>query len=55
VPADPYDGRPLRYRKTGDGIVIYSSGPNGNGFGDALDDHANNVKDDRLEFRLWNR
>jgi hypothetical protein len=27
APKDPYDGRPLRYRRTGDGVVVYSVGP----------------------------
>ena len=53
VPTDPYDGKPLCYRTTRDGIVIYSVGPNGEGRGDALDGDVRNVKDDRLEFRLW--
>ncbi len=26
VPVDPYDGKPLRYRALGDGILIYSTG-----------------------------
>ncbi|HND51880.1 MAG TPA: protein kinase [Pirellulaceae bacterium] len=29
VPNDPYDGEPLRYRRTTDGVVIYSIGPDG--------------------------
>ncbi len=28
VPADPFDGKPLRYRKTGEGYVLYSLGQN---------------------------
>lgn len=28
-PADPFDGRPLRYRRLADGIVVYSVGPDG--------------------------
>jgi hypothetical protein len=28
VPADPFDGQPLRYRRKGNRIVIYSVGPN---------------------------
>lgn len=28
VPADPFDGAPLRYRVTGDSFVLYSVGPN---------------------------
>lgn len=27
VPADPFDGKPLRYRKFGEGYVLYSVGP----------------------------
>jgi hypothetical protein len=29
VPADPFDGQPLRYRRTAGGVVIYSIGPDG--------------------------
>jgi hypothetical protein len=29
VPLDPFDGQPLRFRRTGDDIVIYSVGVNG--------------------------
>jgi hypothetical protein len=29
VPADPYDGQPLRYRRLADGVVVYSVGPDG--------------------------
>jgi hypothetical protein len=27
VPSDPFDGKPLRYRKAGDGYLLYSIGP----------------------------
>jgi tRNA A-37 threonylcarbamoyl transferase component Bud32 len=27
VPQDPYDGKPLRYRRVADGVVLYSVGP----------------------------
>jgi hypothetical protein len=27
--ADPYDGRPLRFRRLPDGVLIYSVGPDG--------------------------
>jgi hypothetical protein len=53
VPADPYDGKPLRYRTTADGVVVYSVGPSGDGKGDDLDANPTNMKDDRVEFRLW--
>jgi len=29
IPADPFDGKPLRYKKLDKGYVIYSIGPNG--------------------------
>jgi ABC-type transport system involved in multi-copper enzyme maturation permease subunit len=29
IPADPFDGKPLRYRRQGGGVVIYSVGFNG--------------------------
>ena len=29
VPPDPFDGKPLRYRKDGDGLVLYTVGENG--------------------------
>ena len=29
VPEDPYTGRPLLFRTTADGVVVYAVGPNG--------------------------
>jgi hypothetical protein len=29
VPTDPYDGKPLRYRRERSGFAVYSSGPSG--------------------------
>lgn len=54
VPADPYDGQPLRYRQTDNGIIVYSSGPDGNNQGDALDNPYLEHPQVRVEFRLWN-
>ena len=51
VPVDVFDGKPLRYRKTGDGVVVFSVGPAGTYLGDALD--ADAPLDPRYEFRLW--
>jgi hypothetical protein len=54
VPADPFDNQPLRYRRTKDGVVIYSIGF------DLTDNHGNIDRehpDDAgvdLGFRLWN-
>jgi hypothetical protein len=54
VPLDPYDGKPLWYRPTADGVVIHSVGPNGDYIGDAWDRHGATPEVARLEFRLWN-
>ncbi|MBI3823304.1 MAG: hypothetical protein HY289_11595 [Planctomycetes bacterium] len=54
IPADPFDGQPMRYRRTKEGIVVYSVG---------FDLADNNGKIDRervmdagvdIGFRLWN-
>lgn len=54
IPNDPYDGKPLRYGPTKDGVVVYSVGPNRDAVGDAWDRNAPVGDDRRLEFRLWN-
>jgi hypothetical protein len=53
VPADPFDGKPLRYRRTRDGIVVYSVGLD-------LTDNNGHIDRDRvydpgvdIGFRLW--
>jgi hypothetical protein len=54
APEDLYDGKPIRFRRAGDGIVFYSVGKDGNAKGDALDrleDFPPNQM--RVEFRLW--
>jgi hypothetical protein len=54
VPADPFDNQPLRYRRTKDGIVVYSVGV------DLTDNHGNIDPDHMYDpgvdigFRLWN-
>lgn len=55
APIDPYDGRPLRFRRAKDGIVIYSIGPHGKGDGTAFDNPIGNEEaiNQRIEFRLW--
>src|SRR5262245_30354831 len=53
-PEDLYDGKPIRLRRTPDGIVFYSIGPDGNYEGDALDWLEDfNPNRTRIEFRLW--
>ncbi len=53
VPLDPYDGKPLRYRKLPDGVVVYSVGLDGNDDGGRID-RANPVATGTdLGCRLW--
>jgi hypothetical protein len=53
VPADPFDGKLLRYRRTVDGVVVYSVGPDGRDNGGVLD-RDNTTRDGTdLGFRLW--
>jgi hypothetical protein len=52
VPTDPYDGQPLRYRQTADGVVLYSVGP------DRTDNQGNLVRFAPADghdfgFQLW--
>ncbi|MFO0965619.1 MAG: hypothetical protein U0793_08560 [Gemmataceae bacterium] len=55
TPLDPFNGEPLRWRETEDGLVIYSVGPHGDYAGDALDEGRPRKDDFRVvEFRLWN-
>jgi len=55
VPRDVYDSRVLEYRKTADGVVVYSPGPEATFRGDALDDGSQSDPHGRHhEFRLWN-
>ncbi|HMF20159.1 MAG TPA: hypothetical protein VKE98_23325 [Gemmataceae bacterium] len=54
IPIDLFDGNPLRFRRTNDGLVIYSPGLGGFYDGKALDDLGNvNENVIRVEFRLW--
>jgi hypothetical protein len=54
VPADPYDGAPLRLRKLADGLVIYSVGANGQDDGGDVDIllHLDRGGQD-IGIRLW--
>jgi hypothetical protein len=54
VPTDLHDGKPLRFRRAVDGVVIYSVGKDGQNDGKSLDDLAAYVPTGlRVEFRLW--
>jgi serine/threonine protein kinase len=54
IESDPYDGRPLRYQRVVDGVIVYSIGP------DASDSDGRLASKTSLEtgtdvgFRLWN-
>jgi hypothetical protein len=37
VPIDPFDGKPLRYTRVKDGVVVYSVGPDGGNDSGAFD------------------
>ncbi|GEM_PF-5697218 len=55
IPDDPYAGKPLQFRRTGDGIVIYSVGPDGKQSGMNQENlAANRPGSISYEFRLWN-
>jgi hypothetical protein len=52
-PIDLYDGKPLRMRRMGDGLVIYSVGPDGEDNGGNLDRKRLIAPGTDLGFRLW--
>jgi hypothetical protein len=53
VPADPFDGRPLRLRRTDDGLMVYSIGPDGEDNGGNLDRKNERTPGSDLGFQLW--
>src|SRR6185369_14676771 len=53
VPLDPYDGKPLRYRRLGDGVIVYSVGPDGADDGGVLDRQNPQRAGADLGWRLW--
>lgn len=54
VPSEGFNGQPLSYRKTSDGVVIFSVGPLGSYTGDTLDEgRPFDAEVIRSEFRLW--
>jgi hypothetical protein len=53
VPADPYDGKPLRLRRLSDGLVIYSVGPDGEDNGGKLVREKPGTPGTDIGFRLW--
>jgi hypothetical protein len=53
LPEDPWTGKPLQLRPTGNGVVVYSVGPEGNLRGTFRDDAKASITHS-YEFRLWN-
>jgi hypothetical protein len=53
VPADPFDGQPLRYRRLDDGVVVYSVGPDRTDDGGTIDREQPLREGTDLGFRLW--
>jgi hypothetical protein len=54
LPADPFDGKPLRFRARDDGLIIYSVGPDEQDNGGRLDRQKPLAPGTDLGFRLWN-
>jgi hypothetical protein len=53
VPLDPYDAKPLRYRRLKDGVVIYSIGPDETDDGGNLERENPTKPGTDLGFQLW--
>jgi hypothetical protein len=53
MPADPYDGKPLRYRRLTDGVVVYAIGPDGKDDGGTLNRQNPTATGSDIGFRLW--
>jgi hypothetical protein len=53
VPVDPFDARPLRYRRLADGIVVYSVGQDGADNGGTFDEEAPSRAGTDVGYRLW--
>jgi hypothetical protein len=55
VPADSFDGKPLRYARHNDGVIVHSVGPGGKESGPPDDPKRFEKKDGAdVSFRLWN-
>jgi hypothetical protein len=53
VPTDPFDGKPLRYKKLPDGVLVYSVGEDGVDDGGKVDRSKPNAKGTDQGLRLW--
>jgi hypothetical protein len=53
APIDPFDGKPLRFRRLEDGVMIYSIGPDGEDDGGRLNREDYQPMGTDLGFQLW--
>jgi hypothetical protein len=53
VPLDPYDAKPLRYRRLKDGVLMYSVGPDEQDNGGKLDREDPRKPGTDIGFQLW--
>jgi hypothetical protein len=53
VPNDPYDGKPLRYKRVADGVLVYSVGPDRQDHGGAGNRARPFAQGSDYVFRLW--
>ncbi len=54
VPVDPYDGKPLRFKRLGDGVLVYSVSRDKVDNGGVLDRRNPMAPNTDLGLRLWN-
>jgi hypothetical protein len=54
LPVDPYDRKPLRFKRLDDGVLIYSLGPDGKDDGGKIDRQKYTFPGSDMGFRLWN-
>ena len=53
VPRDPFGGQPLHYKQLGDGVLVYSVGPDERDDDGALNRMTITAPGTDLGFRLW--
>ena len=53
VPLDPYDGQRLRFKRLADGVLIYSTGPDGIDDGGKVDRENPIASGTDMGLRLW--
>jgi hypothetical protein len=53
APLDPFDGQPLRLKRTADGLIVYTVGPDGQGDGGEVIRRRNRGTGRNFGFQLW--